>query len=114
MGSNAQKSGYPLVNMRLVSTADDAPQPYAITPAQQKEAIGILKDERDSDVFAWLRLARSLGRDTQDRSRHACLTHNQIRAIDALRHCEGNDISAWLHLARTSSMPREYCMILPT
>ena len=104
MGSNTQRSGCPWVKARLVSTADDPPQPYAMPPAQQEKAIGILKDELDSDIFAWLRLARSLGRNAQDSSDHACLSRDQLRAIAALRHCECNDINAWLHLARTSSM----------
>lgn len=75
--------------------------PSVIAPAPHVGAIGVLKDEDDSDIFAWLKLARSLERSLQFRSDNAHLTRDQVRAIAALRHCTNNDISAWLHLART-------------
>ena len=103
-----QKSSFQLAETRLVSTSNPHPLPSAITPAQHVEAIGILKDEDDRNIFAWLKLARSLERTLQPRSGHACLTRDQVRAIAGLRHCESNDVSAWLHLARTPSMSREH------
>ena len=66
-------------------------------------AIGVLKHEEDRDVFAWLKLARSLGKDFRSQSDRPCLTLDQVRAIGLLRHCKSNDISALLHQARTPS-----------
>lgn len=106
MDSNSQKSGFQLADTRLVSTLANPPYPTA--PAQHVEAIGVLKDKDDRDIFAWLTLARSLGRKFQYPYDHAYLTRDQVRAIAALRHCNSNDINAWLHLARTSGTSKKF------
>lgn len=93
------KNSVQLADTRLVI----APTTSTPIQEQQREAIGVLKDEHDTEIFAWLKLARSLERSLQPRPDHACLARNQVRAIAALRHCPSKDISAWLHLARTSS-----------
>lgn len=107
MGSRSPESSFQLADAHLVSTPKHDPLPSPTTPPKHVKAIGILKDEDDSNIFAWLKLARSLERTLQPRSEHACLTRDQIRAIADLRHCKTNDVSAWLHLARTPSMSRE-------
>lgn len=96
-----QESSFQVADTRLVST----PTTSAIAPTQEQhiEAIGILKDEDDGNIFAWLKLARSLGHSLPNRSDHACLTRDQVRAIAALRHCASIDVSAWLYSARTLS-----------
>lgn len=100
-----QESGFQLADSQLVSLPTNDQHNSAIASKQEQhvEAIGILKDEDDGDIFAWLKLARSLERNLHLRSGHACLTRDQVRAIAALRHCTINDISAWLHLARDPS-----------
>ena len=107
MGSTgSQKGNFQLADTRLVSI----PTSSAIAPTYEHhlEAIAILKDEHDGDIFAWLKLARSLEQSLQPRSDHACLTRDQVRAIAALNHYANDDISAWLHLARAPSRWREH------
>lgn len=108
MGSRFQKRSFQLADTQLVSTPKNDPLPSPITPVQHVEAISILKDEDDSTIFAWLKLARSLQRNFQTHSDHTCLTRDQVRAIADLRHCNINDVGAWLYLARTPSMSREH------
>ena len=103
MSSAAQTSSFQLAILQLVSTFTQDQHPHAIAPAQHVEAINVLKDENDKDIFAWLKLARSLERSLSYRSENACLTRDQVRAIAALRHCKSNNIVGWLHLARTPS-----------
>lgn len=107
MGS-FQKSSLRLADTQLLSNPFNDPHPSAIARAQRVEAVGILKDDDDRDIFAWLKLARSLERNLQPRTNDARLTRDQVGAIAALRHCESNDISVWLRLARTSSMSTKY------
>lgn len=96
-----QESSFQVADTQLVST----PTTSAIAPTQEQhiEAIGILKDEDDGNIFAWLKLARSLEQSLPNRSDHACLTRDQVRAIAALRQCASIDVSAWLYSARTLS-----------
>ena len=99
-----QGSSFQLADSRLVSTPtrNSANAPSSLTQ-QQHEAIGVLKDEDDRNIFAWLDLARSLEPRLQHCSDHASLTRDQVHAIAALRDCKNSDISAWLRLARTPS-----------
>ena len=112
MGSPFQKSSFLLADTQLVSTPKNDPLSSATTSAQHLEAISILKDEDDSTIFAWLKLARSLQRTLQPDSDHAYLTRDQVRAIADLRHCKSNDVSAWLHSARTPSMSKEHYILV--
>ncbi len=86
--------------------ATHSPPTSATAPSsliQQHEAIDILKDEDDRNIFAWLDLVRSLEPRLQHCSDHASLTRDQVDAISALRHCKNDDVRNWLHLARRPS-----------
>lgn len=98
MGSS--QLSFQLVHTQLVSSPAGDQHSSAIAPRQHAGAIALLKDEDDSDIFAWLQLARSLEQGLPSRSDLACLTRDQVRAIGALRHCKSDDITAWLRLAR--------------
>lgn len=104
MGSsapNSQQSSFQLAHTRLVSSSATDQHFSAIAPGHHAGAIALLKDEDDREIFAWLQLARSLEQSLPRRSNLACLTRDQVRAIEALRHCQSEDITAWLRLART-------------
>ena len=67
------------------------------------EVIKSLKNEEDADIFAWLKLARSLRVESECSSDLPRLTLAQIRAIAVLRYCNTDEISAMLRRVRTSS-----------
>ena len=72
-------------------------------PTQQQEhALFTLKDEDDSDICAYLRLAASIGSDLQPSSDHAALSKQKIRAIEALKNCPVDVLLAWLRATRHS------------
>ena len=109
MDSSLHNSSFQLADTQSISTPTDDRHPLPITPApntpaQHIEAAAVLKNEDDGDIFAWLKLARSLERHPPYRTDHAGLTRDQVRAIAALRHSKNNDIITWLRQARTSSM----------
>lgn len=108
MGSSAPQSSFQLADTRLVSNTTNNERPSAVPPQQYDGAIALLRDEDDSAIFAYLKLARSLPQNPHRPPSHACLTRHQIGAIGALRHCKTSDISAWLHRARTSSRLKEH------
>lgn len=102
MGSSAPQGSF-----QLADTINNEPS-SAVPPQHYDAAIALLKDEDDSAIFAYLKLARSLPQNFPRPSNHACLIRDQVRAIGALRHCKTSDISAWLHRARTSSKLKEH------
>ena len=83
------------------SNPHNVPQPSISLPELLTQAILILKDEDDRNIFAWLGLARSLLPPPLSHSGDALLTSNQLNAIAILGHHENDDIHAWLSQART-------------
>ena len=65
---SSHASSVQLANIQLVSISHRQPSTFA--SVQQLEAIGILKDEDDNSIFAWLTLARSLKRGSERASNH--------------------------------------------
>ena len=66
-----------------------------------EEVLGSLKDEEDGDIFAWLKLARSVR--PKPEGNLACLTVAQIRAISMMRYCNAERVNGVLRDVRTSS-----------
>ena len=112
MGPSAQQSSFPFDGNPLVSSSTNHEPASAIAPHQYDAAIALLRSEDDGAIFAYLKLARSLPQNFHRPPNHACLTRDQVRAIEVLRHCNNSDISARLHRARTSSMSEEHYTLI--
>lgn len=95
---NPQQNG-----LQLPDTRSNDQQRSPIPPSTTGEEIESLKIEEDRDIFAWLKLARSLPLKSERSSNLACLTSTQLRAIYILRHCHNGDVGALMRQVRTSS-----------
>ena len=105
---NPQQIGLQSADTRAVEAQSaeaqtDDQQRSANVPSLLKEVLESLKDEEDEDIFAWLRLARSVRSKSEYSSKLACLTRAQLRAVALLKHCNDDQVSAFLHRVRTSS-----------
>ena len=100
---NPQPTGLQLAGTRAIETQTEDQQRSAVSSLPLKEVLESLKDEEDGDIFAWLKLARSLPLKSNRTSNLACLTRAQLRGIAILRHCNADDVSALLRRLRTSS-----------
>jgi len=63
---------------------------------KQHDALKILKDDGEREVFAWLKLARSVEQLGHRGHGHEILSAEKVRAIDALRGCAIEDVCTWL------------------
>ena len=63
---------------------------------QQRQAIATLQHR---DIFAWLRLARTLGHQFQHCAEYRWLSSDEALAVTALEACEEHDIRTWLDVS---------------
>ena len=93
----------------LAPGLNDTSPPLALSPQnnngaktilEQQAAIQILLNQPDNNIFAYLRLARSLDQNLHYSPGHGSLSSDQVLAIEALRDYADDQIRAWLEQAR--------------
>lgn len=77
-----------------------SPNGTHLEPLTRLNAVGILLDQHDDNVFAYLRFARSLHQNVPYFPGDGSLSLDQYLAIWALRDCSDVEIRTWLKEAR--------------
>ena len=108
-------SGLPAPVPGLAHALDEPSPPLAqnfpISPLQQdnnsaiahlepQQAITLLLDQHDDNIFAYLRFVRSLDQNVHYSPGHGPLSSHQVAAVGALRNCADDEIRTWLEQAR--------------
>ena len=76
------------------------PRNNTTTHSEQQKAITVLLDQHDYDIFAYLRVARSLDENVHYFPGHGSLSSDLVLAVWALRACADDEIRTWLEQAR--------------
>ena len=100
---NPQETGFQWADTRFDETQTDDQQRSPNPRLAREQAIESLIYEEDGDIFAWLKLARSLLLKSEHSPDLPRLARAQIRAIIDLSHCNLDHVIALLHQVRTSS-----------
>ena len=80
-----------------------APRLSLGAPTHFQNAVEILKDQDDRDIFAYVNLARSVEPGLFHSPEHAYLSREQVYAISVLRDCDAEWLRTWLAIARGCS-----------